>query len=210
MSGRGTKTRGTKNTKTGAINGKTTNDATSYQKIAFEEVKRADRKRRHGLFTSSLEGDMQEDNEDEDGDDEEDDEDSKVEPENPSDINSMLADDDDGDVTEKNNGPWYMRLLRRFIAWFAFIVRVVWHTYHASKLYLLWIILHYFSANLYVRLCTPNTLVGFLSSPFVIASPQCRALRWVMFNGALTIDNMWFVLGLWLCTKILLPKIIRD
>ena len=63
--------------------------------------------------------------------------------------------------------------------------------------YLLYIVAHYVSANLYQRYCTPLGWFGFITSPFTIASPQCQGLRWVMFNTGNHITAMWMILGAW-------------
>jgi hypothetical protein len=34
-------------------------------------------------------------------------------------------------------------------------------------IYVVWILLHYFSSQLYSKLCTPNNLFGFIMSPFL-------------------------------------------
>lgn len=64
-------------------------------------------------------------------------------------------------------------------------------------MYVIWSVLHYLSSNLYVELCTPKTLVGFLTSPFFVPTPHCTALRWISYNGAMVIQNMWYVIGAW-------------
>jgi len=82
------------------------------------------------------------------------------------------------------------------------VIFISW-VYAASKIYVLWILLHYFASHLYVYYCVPKTLIGFLVSPFLIASPQCHSLRWVVYNGANIISNMWVILGTWLCSIML-------
>lgn len=67
-----------------------------------------------------------------------------------------------------------------------------------SGIYLLWICLHYFSAHLYVKFCVPNTIIGFLMSPFMIATPHCQGLRWIVYNAAGIINNMWILVGAWI------------
>ena len=62
-------------------------------------------------------------------------------------------------------------------------------------MYFCWVALHYVSANLYVKFCTPSTFYGFIISPFIIDAPHCVTLRWVLFNGATNIKVMWTVLG---------------
>jgi hypothetical protein len=31
-----------------------------------------------------------------------------------------------------------------------------------------------------------------------MSTPHCQSLRWVIYNGANTINNMWIILGAWL------------
>jgi hypothetical protein len=69
-------------------------------------------------------------------------------------------------------------------------------------IYVLWIIVHFVASHLYVRLCTPNTIIGFLLSPLLVTSPHCISLRWLIYNGSLNINNMWVLLGAWIITKI--------
>jgi hypothetical protein len=77
----------------------------------------------------------------------------------------------------------------------------------ATSVYFMWIFLHYASSHCYVYFCTPNSFQGFVISPFIITAPHCKALRWVIFNGSIAIDNMWVVFGTWLCSKIILPQV---
>jgi len=68
-------------------------------------------------------------------------------------------------------------------------------------IYLLWILLHYAASHLYVKWCVPNTMYGFLLSPFLVATPYCTGLRWLMYTGANTIHNMWILFGSWISTR---------
>jgi hypothetical protein len=72
-----------------------------------------------------------------------------------------------------------------------------------SGVYLLWIFLHFCASYLYTKLCVPTTFVGLLMSPFLTATPHCQGLRWVIYNGANIINNMWIVVGTWLCANIM-------
>lgn len=65
-------------------------------------------------------------------------------------------------------------------------------------IYVLWVFIHYVSAHIYVRFCTPATLIGFILSPFMAAAPHCQALRWALYNGGNSIISMWVTVGLWL------------
>jgi hypothetical protein len=72
-----------------------------------------------------------------------------------------------------------------------------------SGVYLVWIALHFFASQFYIELCVPKTIYGFLVSPFLIATPHCQALRWIVYNGANAINNMWIVMGTWFCSQIM-------
>ena len=73
-----------------------------------------------------------------------------------------------------------------------------------AGLYILWMVLHFVSANLYVYYCANMSLFGFLMSPVLASAPHCRAIRWVLNSGAQSIDAMWIVLGTWVCSKLAL------
>lgn len=72
-----------------------------------------------------------------------------------------------------------------------------------SGIYILWICLHYFASHLYVKFCVPTTVMGFLLSPFMTATPHCHGLRWIVYNAANVINNMWIVCGTWACSTLL-------
>lgn len=74
--------------------------------------------------------------------------------------------------------------------------------FKVSGVYMLWICLHYFSAHLYIKFCVPNTMVGFIMSPFMISTPHCQGLRWVVYNAANTINHMWILIGAWIYSMI--------
>lgn len=91
-------------------------------------------------------------------------------------------------------------------------ITVTNYMFMASAIYLVWILIHYISAHLYVQFCTPLSFTGFLMSPFVVSAPHCRALRWSINNGASSIDAMWILLGTWMCSKLIIhkPIIVED
>ncbi len=67
------------------------------------------------------------------------------------------------------------------------------------QLYLFWISIHYIAAQLYVYMCVPQTIMGFLASPFLAVTPQCQGMRWVVYMGGDVIQNMWITFGAFLC-----------
>jgi hypothetical protein len=75
--------------------------------------------------------------------------------------------------------------------------------FKVSGIYLLWILFHYGASHLYVELCVPKTITGFVMSPFMASTPHCKGLRWIIYNAANVINNMWIILGTWICSTIL-------
>ena len=67
-----------------------------------------------------------------------------------------------------------------------------------SYIYVAWIVVHYLSSHLYVKWCVPPTVMGFVMAPFLVASPHCTGLRWVITTGGQQIVTMWTVIGTWL------------
>ena len=71
------------------------------------------------------------------------------------------------------------------------------------SMYIIWIVLHYCCSNIYSYHCTPLTVMGFILSPFYAVSPQCKALRWVIYNSGGSIEAMWFIIGSLIMKKLL-------
>jgi len=89
------------------------------------------------------------------------------------------------------------------IYFFTFLYKTIKFMLRISGVYILWILLHYVASHLYVKLCVPNTIIGFIMSPFMTATPHCQGLRWIVYNAASMINNMWIILGTWVCTTVL-------
>ena len=75
-----------------------------------------------------------------------------------------------------------------------------------SGIYLLWICLHYGASHMYIKLCVPRTIFGFIMSPFMVSTPHCQGLRWIVYNAATIINNMWLALGAWIYTLLWFSK----
>ena len=84
----------------------------------------------------------------------------------------------------------------------SFILRSTLFIFKVSGIYFLWISLHYFSAHLYFKFCVPSTIIGFIMSPFMIMTPHCQGLRWIVYNAANIINNMWILIGAWVYSMI--------
>jgi len=102
--------------------------------------------------------------------------------------------------TQNNNFEICINYLKKCscfcISVFKFIIKV-------SGVYILWIILHFVSSHLYIHFCVPSSFIGFIISPFMTSSPHCQGLRWIIYNGANTINNMWVILGTWICSYLI-------
>lgn len=77
---------------------------------------------------------------------------------------------------------------------------MVWE---ASSVYIFWIFMHYATAHLYPYFCAQLSLTGALTSPFLVMTPHCKAIHWTMQTSTHAIENMWVVLGTWLCGYVL-------
>lgn len=94
------------------------------------------------------------------------------------------------------------KLYNGFFIFISFSAKTFLFFIKISGIYLLWICLHYFSAHLYIKFCVPSTIYGFILSPFMIATPHCQGLRWIVYNAAGIINNMWILIGAWIYSMI--------
>lgn len=94
-------------------------------------------------------------------------------------------------------------IVERIYNIFAHIQNIFKFIFGVSGIYLAWICLHYFATHLYVKFCVPITVMGFFLSPFMTATPHCQGLRWVVYNAANMINNMWIICGTWICSTLL-------
>jgi len=85
-----------------------------------------------------------------------------------------------------------------------YILKTVKIIINISGIYLLWVVLHYVASHLYIKFCVPGTFIGFIISPFMTATPHCQGLRWLIYNAANIINNMWIMSGAWLCSTLLI------
>jgi hypothetical protein len=69
------------------------------------------------------------------------------------------------------------------------------HLVQVGGLYLLWIIIHFGASALYLEWCVPQTMAGFLWSPFLAPMPHCRVLRWAIYEGGESINVMWLMIS---------------
>jgi hypothetical protein len=117
------------------------------------------------------------------------------------------SDENNPEIIQEENSSNYNKIVGGQIYNFSitilkFCFKTILVLLKASGIYLLWICLHYFSAHLYVKFCVPDTIIGFLMSPFMIATPHCQGLRWIVYNAAGIINNMWILIGAWIYSLI--------
>ena len=68
--------------------------------------------------------------------------------------------------------------------------------------YAVWVTIHYIAANLYPAMCAPATVMGFITSMFLTATPQCQALRWIITTGASNINNLLLLVAGWFLVQL--------
>lgn len=87
---------------------------------------------------------------------------------------------------------------------------VLW-VWKCSNVYIFWITIHYSTAHLYPYFCADLSLIGLVSSPFLVMAPHCKAICWLQKTSTMAIENMWIVLGTWLCSYLLpTPSILHS
>lgn len=64
-----------------------------------------------------------------------------------------------------------------------------------ASVYFMWTLTHYVATLLYAKFCTPYSLYGFVLSAVLVSTPQCSALRWMMYNGATKMNSMLLIIG---------------
>ena len=84
-----------------------------------------------------------------------------------------------------------------------FVIKIIKISMSLYGIYLVWIILHFIASHLYVKFCVPASFLGLVVSPFLTTTPHCQGLRWIIYNGANTINNMWIVIGTWMSSNLL-------
>ena len=110
---------------------------------------------------------------------------------------------DEEEIFHKKDNIFFINIYHFGINFFNYLYKTIKFIIKISGLYIIWIILHYSASHLYIKLCVPNTVIGFLMSPFMTATPHCQGLRWLIYNAALMINNMWVLFGAWICSSLL-------
>ena len=83
------------------------------------------------------------------------------------------------------------------------IIKIVMNWYNKTTVYIPTLVfvyigvslLHFACANLYPYLCTPLSFMGLFMTPFMVVTPHCLAIRWVIDWTGNQICNAWIWLG---------------
>ena len=54
---------------------------------------------------------------------------------------------------------------------------------------------HFIASNMYASVCTTYSLKGYIMMPFMIVTPHCSALRWIIQHTGEQIGRWWIWLG---------------
>ena len=57
------------------------------------------------------------------------------------------------------------------------------------------VLIHFASSNIYPSICCPMTFWGFIRAPFMVVTPHCEGLRWIIHYTGEQIRNVWVWLG---------------
>mgnify|MGYP006104048507 FL=1 len=58
-----------------------------------------------------------------------------------------------------------------------------------------WFVVHWIAPRIYIPLCVPDGMYGFIQSLFLTTSPHCVALRYVVSMSCFNINYAWMTLG---------------
>lgn len=54
---------------------------------------------------------------------------------------------------------------------------------------------HFMASNMYASMCTPFSLIGYITMPFMIVAPHCKAFNWVIQYTGEQIAKTWIWIG---------------
>ncbi len=81
------------------------------------------------------------------------------------------------------------------------LLKFIWNT---SGIYIIWIIIHWFTLQLYQQYCAPFTLWGLLFGTAIASQmPHCRGAIWIIYQSSIAISQMWIILGSWIVTQLI-------
>ena len=75
-------------------------------------------------------------------------------------------------------------------------------TIKLSGIYVIWSLVHLFSANLYTYYCANMSVYGYVVSLFNTMSPHCNALHYLVTTGKDIVVLLWKTIGTWFISKV--------
>jgi hypothetical protein len=118
------------------------------------------------------------------------------------DFENEIHEQQDIEFNKYNESTLWFNIHNTIFCFLSYIYNMFVFFIKSYGIYLIWIFLHYTSSHLYVYLCVPKTIIGFIMSPFMTSSPHCQGIRWIVYNTANMINNMWLIFGTWICSNI--------
>ena len=76
----------------------------------------------------------------------------------------------------------------------------------AGCVYGAFLVIHHVAANIYPTHCAPSGVIGLIASTVYAPSPQCKALRWCITQGAEALNTMWVVAASWCASHLVVPS----
>ena len=64
-------------------------------------------------------------------------------------------------------------------------------------IYFCYISVHNITPYMYIYYCTPYTWIGILQSAFIVPTPHCKAMRWILQHSAAKIEFVWILVADW-------------
>ena len=77
------------------------------------------------------------------------------------------------------------------------IIQLGIRIFHLMKFYFFWILMNFVINHAYSYMCVPLSFYGFLASPILAISPVCKTMDHIRLISIYTIENMWYIFGLW-------------
>ena len=72
--------------------------------------------------------------------------------------------------------------------------------------YIVWVSLSYFSIHAQARFCAEWSIMGFLSHSFVVNSPHCNALKWLINEGSSSISRLFAMVAIYVATTLVFDR----
>jgi len=72
--------------------------------------------------------------------------------------------------------------------------------------YFAWVSLSYFSIHAHAHFCAEWSIMGFFTHSFVVSSPHCNALKWLINEGSSAISRLFALFAMYVVSKLLFDR----